>query len=201
MLPIKEPKPRAEDRAVGVSHSGQHGTHGNIEHGVAAFVQDLAEEQNNQHGSTLEEGGHRPEGDCGDSQQRGSPQQPGTELALGIVVLGEHLVHQSAHQGIVNGIPDVPDQQQGCQNDGIDLQHVDIVPGHIGTHQCEGHAAAQVAHGVADLMLPGQAVLGRSICVFCHLFFRHFAFAFSIGGISSASYGYDCSRTFSQFLL
>ena len=153
--------------AVGVSHSGQQGTHGDVEHRVEAFVQDFAEEQHDQHRGTLKEGGYGPENDKADGYHGGRAQQPRTELAVFVVLFCKDLVHQSAHQRVVDGVPDVPDQQQGGKHHCVDLQNVGVVTGNDGTHQGEGHAAAHVAEGVTDFMLHAQSA--GSFC-FCHNF-------------------------------
>ena len=92
-----------------------------------------------------------------------------------MLLLGKCLVHQSAHQGIVDGIPNVPDQKKGRQNDGIYVQNVCVVTGNIGAHESKGHAAAGVTQAIADQMLCGQSVADR--------FLSHCHFSFLLSGI------------------
>ena len=141
---------------VSVGHGRQQRAHGDVEHGVAGFIQNLADEQRRHHGSALQHGGNRPQSNKGHNQHGGSPEQPGTEFALGMMLLGKHLVHQSAHHGVVYRIPDVPDCQQGCQDHRVDLQDIGAVPGKVGAHQAKCHAACQVTQTVADFVLQGQ---------------------------------------------
>ena len=86
------------------------------------------------------------------------------EFAALTVVLCKHLVHQGTHQRIVDGVPYIPDQQHRSQHNGVDLQNIRVVTGDDGAHQGEGHAAAQVTAGVADLVLHGQTARGLCLC-------------------------------------
>ena len=164
--------------AVVVCHSAKQRPHRDVKHGVAAFVQNFAEEQHNQHCGALEEGGHGPESNRRDAEQRRDAQQPGAELALGVVGFGVHFVHQDAHQRVVDGVPNVPDKQQNRQNRSVDLQDVGVVAGDHRAHQREGHTTAQVAHRITDPMLQGQATFfgGR-----CHRI--DFLLLYSCGGL------------------
>ena len=155
-----------QGRTLGVivGHGAQQRAHGDVEHGVAAFVQDLAEEQHDQQRGALEEGGHGPERDGGHAEQRRNAQQPGAELAVLVVVFGVDLIHQDAHERVVDSVPDIPDEQQNGQHRVIDLQHVGVVARDHRAHQRKGHAAAQVAARIADLMLDAQFVFGGGRC-------------------------------------
>ena len=161
--------------AVGVGHGGKQRTHGDVEHGVAALVKDLAEEQHHKHRVAVEQRGDCPEHDRGDGQQRSGTQQPGAELAVLIVMFCVHFVHKRAHHRVVHGVPDVPDKKQRRQDGGIDLQHVGVIAGDHGAHQRKGHAAAKVAHGVADFVLERQAAFlsGGSHFVIPPVMLRH----------------------------
>ena len=143
MLPIMEPTPRAD-----------------IEHGVSCLIEDLKGEQGDQQGDAVQEGGHSPQSDGGNCQQRSCPQQPGTELAVLVLLLCEGLVHQRAHHGVIDSIPNGPDDGQNAHHSGIDAQNIGTVNREDASHQGKGHAAAPVTQHVADPMLGGQLIAG-----------------------------------------
>ena len=159
-----------QGRTLGVvgGHGAQQGAHGDIEHGVGCFVQDLEREQSNQQGDAVQEGGDCPHSDGGYSQQRRCPQQPGTELTALILSSCESLVHQRTHHGIVDRIPDGPDDGQNKHYFRIDAQYIGAVDGENAGHQSEGHTAAPVAEHVTKPMLGCQAA--GSFRIICHFY-------------------------------
>ena len=66
----------------------------------------------------------------------------------------EHNVHDGAHQRVVYGIPDVPDQKYGCQDGRIYCQVYLQVAGHIGPDQTYGNTSACVPAAVAENIVP-----------------------------------------------
>ena len=161
---------RCQGCALGVilSHVAQQGAHADVHHGVAAFIDDLQNEGRNQHGyAAAHDAGNPIEGNQANAHNGNGGQNPGTELVRAGLRFREEDVHQGAHQGIVHRVPDVPDQQHGCQNGRVDLQEHLQITGHIAGHHVQGHGAAPVTAAVADNMLDCQLVR-RFVC---HNFF------------------------------
>ena len=140
-------------------HSGQQRTHGDIEHGVGCFIQDLAREQNYNQSNAIYKGRHSPQCDRSYTQQRCGAQQPGTELAVLVLLLCESLVHQCTHHRVIDCVPNSPNNDKGAQQGGVDTQSVGAVHGEHSAHQSKGHASAPVAKHVAKPVLLGQAGL------------------------------------------
>ena len=141
-------------------HDAQQGTHGDVHHGVAQLIDDLQQEQGDDGAHAAQHTGNGVESDEADDHHGDRAENPGPELVGFVLCLGVRDVHQGAHQGVIDHIPDIPDQQKGCQNAGIDQQNVrDITVHVVGHHDHREHTTAVTAE-VAELVFPGQLFRG-----------------------------------------
>ena len=155
-------------------HCGKERSHGDVEHGVGCLVEDLEGEECNESNDTLGEGRNCPKTDCSHSKERCCTEKPGTELAPLIVVSGKGSVHDSAHHGIVNSVPDSPDDGEHAHYGSIDTKNVGTVDGEGAGHEGECHTATKVTEHVAEPMLGGKTAL---VII---LFLKHIFILFSM---------------------
>ena len=148
-----------------LGHITQKGAHADVHHGVAKLVDDLQNEGCCDHSeAAAQHGRHHEEGNQTYCDDGNGSQDPGTELVSTGLCLCETHIHDGAHQRIVHCVPDVPDQQHGCQNTGVDL-HMDLQEtGHEAGHHPQRDGTAAVAAAVADNVLDCQLVRFG----FCH---------------------------------
>ena len=140
-------------------HCGKERSHGDVEHGVGCLVEDLEGEERNESYDTLGEGGNCPKTDRTHSKERCCTEKPRTELASLIAVAGKRLIHKSAHHGVVNSVPDSPDDGEHAHYGGINSKHVCAVDGEGAGHESKGHTAAEVTEHITKPMLLGKAAL------------------------------------------
>ena len=150
------------------SHNTQQGAHTDVHDGVAQLEDDLGDEQNNDAQQAFEHGGQDHQGAHADCQNGNGAQDPGTELIGAGLCLGESEVHESTDQGVVDCVPNVPNDQDSCIDSGVDTQNVTGEAFQIADdHQ---HAnATSIAGAVANHVLGSQ--LGDRSLGFCHFNF------------------------------
>ena len=138
-------------------HSAQQTSHGDVHHGVACLADDLQTEQGDNHCPAAAQVSRNEEETDGSEEQHGDGgKDPGTELVFSMFGACEHNVHDGAHQRVVYGIPDVPDQKYGCQDRRIYCQVYLQVAGHIGPDQTYGNTSACVTAAVAENIVPSR---------------------------------------------
>ena len=151
--------------SVVLSHVAQQGAHGDVHHGVASLRDDLQTEDSNQHGSGAHQlAGNQEEAQGAEEHNGDGCQDPGAELVLAGLSLSIAHVHDGAHQGVIDSVPNVPDQQHGCQQSSVDLQVNLQITGHEVPDRYHGQTAAAVTAAVADDMQECQ-LFGF---LFCH---------------------------------
>ena len=150
------------------SHDTQQGAHADVHDGIAQLENDLGNEQNNDAQQAVKHGGHDKQRNHTNSQNGDGAQDPGAELVGLVLCLCEHNVHKGTDQGIVDCIPNIPNNQNSCINSRINTQNVTGETLQVADHHQHTHAASvsctitNVVHGIQ---------LGDRGLGFCHYFF------------------------------
>ena len=105
----------------------------------------------------------------GNETQRSRHQKPGgadeyVGLELAVFILPSVCVDHASEQGVVDGIPDLHDQQQYRQKPGVQ-HHVHRPEGGQSALQCEAHVAAEVACRISEF-IPYPEGAGLFFCGF-----------------------------------
>ena len=137
-------------------HAGQ-GAEGHVDAGVQCLIQHIGDEHIGQTQAVadvahIDKAQHTEH--CHGERKSADPRD---ELAALGGLAG---VHDSADDGVVDGVPDLGDQQQDAHMEGVDLQDQGVEDRQIHGAVLLRKAAAQIAQCIADLVLHGEGPSG-----------------------------------------
>ena len=89
--------------------------------------------------------------------RNGAAQNPGVEFTA---LAGMTRGYQRADDGIVEGVKDLDDGDDGCVVQGIDANDVDIEQHHVGGDDGAAHVAAKVTRRITQLVTPTEGTGG-----------------------------------------
>jgi hypothetical protein len=137
-------------------HAGDQTGEGDNVDGVDGLVHEIRREGHREPCHAVHPAGGREDQNGADREHGGHADDPGAEFVALAAGGCEGLVQHHAHKGIGQGVEEFPEQGHHGDDGGVDHGHVDVVPGGEGGHEAEGHAAAEIAQGIADAVPGGQ---------------------------------------------
>ena len=133
-------------------HAGQ-GTEGHVDAGVQCLVQNVGDEHIGQTQAVVD----IAHIDKAKYAQHCHGEREGADPRDELAALGGLAgVHDRADDGVIDGIPDLGDQQQDTHMEGVDLQDQGVEDRQIHGAVLLREAAAQIAQCIADLVLHGE---------------------------------------------
>ena len=138
-------------------HCAEQRAHADVHHRVAALVDDLQDEERDDHRpAAAQTAGNIVERDAAEQHDRDRGENPGAELVAPGLGFLEDKVHQSAHQRVIDGVPSAPDKEHAGQDDRIDRQMHLQIAGHVHGDNVQCDNAAGIAAAVADHVFKRQ---------------------------------------------